>query len=325
MKSGDYYQLYGRKVWSDTPLHAPSHAPCDPDHRFLRGEPRTVTADTPAGTLVHLYRYSDTFGMTLTRHAAGYTLRFHYTCDFEISADLRRITWHADEKTDPELVPLFITGTVIAALLMLQGETTMHASAVQVGRHAIAFVGQSGAGKSTLAALLCGQPGVSLLCDDLLRLAPSKDGLLCHSGCGEVRLRSQAASLADGQEGGGSYTTPDKRTAFIPPLRSTCLPKLAAIVCPVPRRELLAPKVERLTARQALFELLHHPRIYAWTEDGACGKTQFAWFASVAKAVPVYKAELPWGPPFDPRVAQSLWDLPATVDIEDPAAREAWT
>ncbi len=75
----------------------------------------------------------------------------------------------------------------------LQGEISLHASAVAIEGRAIAFVGASGAGKSTIAAALCARSRAELAADDIVyvsyiygvpcvvptertnRLAPSSD------------------------------------------------------------------------------------------------------------------------------------------------------
>lgn len=62
---------------------------------------------------------------------------------------------------------------VLPAALRLRGCTVLHASAVEVGEHAIAFAGPSGSGKSTLAGELAAL-GHPLLADDYICLSADR-------------------------------------------------------------------------------------------------------------------------------------------------------
>ena len=85
---------------------------------------------------------------------------------------------------------------LLAFKLQVAGETVLHASAVQFGDSAVAFVGYSGMGKSTMATLCCAE-GALLVTDDLLRVDLSGDSARCYRGGGELRLRPNAAGLVD--------------------------------------------------------------------------------------------------------------------------------
>jgi hypothetical protein len=74
----------------------------------------------------------------------------------------------------PETITLedaatYLFGPVLALVLRLRGITTLHASAVSVGKSAIAFVGDQGAGKSTTAAVLA-QNGCPVITDDIVAI-----------------------------------------------------------------------------------------------------------------------------------------------------------
>ena len=58
---------------------------------------------------------------------------------------------------------------VLGLLLRLRGVTCLHASAVALADHAIAFVGSEGAGKSTTAALMA-RKGCAVISDDVVAL-----------------------------------------------------------------------------------------------------------------------------------------------------------
>ncbi|MRR12527.1 hypothetical protein EG835_08705, partial [bacterium] len=65
--------------------------------------------------------------------------------------------------------------------LALRGHVVLHASAVEAGGGAVAFVGESGIGKSTLAREL-GALGCRVLSDDLLRVEPRGPRVLVPAG-----------------------------------------------------------------------------------------------------------------------------------------------
>jgi len=67
--------------------------------------------------------------------------------------------------TDEEVLT-YVTGVVMGALLHQRGVLPLHAGAVVLGDHAVAFSGSGGAGKSTLVAALH-RRGHGLLADDV--------------------------------------------------------------------------------------------------------------------------------------------------------------
>ncbi len=68
-----------------------------------------------------------------------------------------------------------------------QGHFVLHASAVDLGGHAVAFLGASGRGKSTLAASFA-LAGAPFLTDDGLRLQWRGDGLIALPSHPSIRL-----------------------------------------------------------------------------------------------------------------------------------------
>lgn len=79
----------------------------------------------------------------------------------------REITIDPNPTVDEERLRLFLLGPVLALLLWQRGYLVLHASAVEIGEEAVAFVGGCGWGKSTLAAGLHSR-GYNLLADDVV-------------------------------------------------------------------------------------------------------------------------------------------------------------
>jgi hypothetical protein len=307
------YEMYGLTLQSAIPLPARlARSRQDPDHWIAWGDRRSVTADPPPGDIVSRWCLTETFGATLTGSADRYIYRIHHLCDFEISGDLQRIVVHFTPDGDEALVPLWIASSLVGVLLALRGETTLHASAVAIDGRALGIAGGSGAGKSTLAALLCQRPGVELVADDLLRLLPSGDQFLCVPGVPDIRLRQSAAGLAQDFLESCREITADSRVALRPPNLAAAPVPLHAIVLPRPGHDARPLRLMRLTGSRAMVALACCPRVRPWTHKNNL-RQQFDWFAAITRSVPVYEADLPWGPPFDPAIATALAELVATA------------
>jgi len=202
------------------------------------------------------------------------------------------------------MVPLLVGGNALAFVLTLAGECVLHASAVQTNGSVLAFVGAAGMGKSTLAALLCAS-SATLVTDDLLRLSRDGTGFRCFSGPAEIRLRSNAAELAARLPGVVARPTPDGRVAVRLEHDARPMPRLDTVVIPRPVRTRTTLAVRRLGPAEALFALFRYPRV-AGIRAPEVLENQFRAFAQMATTVPVYEAEIPWGPPFAPRLAEAL-------------------
>lgn len=93
--------------------------------------------------------------------------------------------------TWPDHLPLenaaaYLLGPVLGLLMRLRGVTCLHASAVSIDGHAVAFVGPSGTGKSTTAAA-CAKMGYPVLSDDIVALERWADCF--HAAAGHPQLR----------------------------------------------------------------------------------------------------------------------------------------
>ncbi|MGH7567650.1 MAG: hypothetical protein ACREL9_01580, partial [Gemmatimonadales bacterium] len=80
---------------------------------------------------------------------------------------------------------------------------------------------------------------------------------------------------------------------------------LRAIVAPRPARTAPELRVTRLPPVEALATLLAAPRVLGW-QAPAVLRAHFLACAHLVHHVPVYAADIPWGPPFDPALAADL-------------------
>jgi len=231
-------------------------------------------------------------------------LRYAGICDVVLDRGRRTIIVHPAFEADPGRIPIFLEGNVLAHALAAEDLLVLHASAVQVEGRALAIIGPSGGGKSTLAALLC-SVGARLVTDDALRVDPTSSGAVCYPGSHGIRLRPAAASLGREIDGATVQATADGRTKVLPTRRADAPLKLQAVLVPEPSREAQELQVRRLGAMAGLQELLRHPRLTVWRAPGPIGRL-FALTAEVAPGLPVYRATVPWGPPFPPGLAEEL-------------------
>jgi hypothetical protein len=131
----------------------------------------------PDGTLWALFH----------RQGDHYLLRFPGLADFEIGADGREVrAWRAPGASQPAVEHLFLNQAEPLALGR-QGQFVLHASAVDLGGYAVAFLGASGRGKSTLAASFA-LAGARFLTDDGLRLRWEGADLIARPAHPSIRL-----------------------------------------------------------------------------------------------------------------------------------------
>ena len=99
---------------------------------------------------------------------AGYRIRYEAQVDFHLSPDRRTLAVDVHDCPSATLRH-FLLDQVIPLVLSTQ-HIVLHASAVSVDGHAVAFTGSCGTGKSTLAALFA-RRGFRVLADDAVLLA----------------------------------------------------------------------------------------------------------------------------------------------------------
>ena len=308
------YEIHGLVVESEIALQARDADPgAEPDYRVRVGPPVDCPPSPPPGTVLGGFG-DDGFGYWVTedpRERGRWTIRYAGICQAELDRDAGALTVHRAVGGEPGMVPVFLEGSLLAHVLASEGLLALHASAVEWGGEALAIVGPSGWGKSTLAALFCAA-GARLVADDALRVDVSASSAICFPGSRRLRLREASAPLGHAIEEAALSETVDGRTAVRPvgvvdePLA------LRSALIPEPSREVERLEVERLGPTEAAKELLSYPRLTRWRTPEHIGRL-FRLTTDVAAAVPVYRATVPWGPPFAPGLAEELF---ASVGLE---------
>lgn len=116
-----------------------------------------------------------------------YLLRFPGFADFAVKTENFAVACHPVPGASSGTLQHLYLNQVRPLVLSLQGKLVIHASAVEIGGAAVAFVGSTGAGKSTLAAsfALAGHP---FLTDDGLVVEADGEDFMALPSHPSVRL-----------------------------------------------------------------------------------------------------------------------------------------
>ena len=156
-----------------------------------------------------------------------------------------------------------------------------------------------------MAALMCSE-GARLLTDDLLRTDFSTGQPRCYLGSVENRLRFVPSELGLANSGQGVPRTVDERVLHRPAAGTELCP-LVGVVSPVPDRSASQLDLVRLDAGTAVMELTANLNVRGW-RDVSRQRAAFVYVSRFAAVVPVYRARIPWGPPFRPDVTRALME-----------------
>jgi hypothetical protein len=178
------YLIFGLRVRSSHSLPGlqPAVEPIqqvDVSIRFGFSPPISKPQSATAEELVYVSSIRTQSGepaLRIWKIAAGGLLRMDYAdgTQFWLNAQGGEVWARWSEASSFEDAASYLLGPVFGYLLRLRGVTCLHASAVQCGGRAVAFIGAEGAGKSTTAAAMALR-GHAVLSDDIVALA-ERDG-----------------------------------------------------------------------------------------------------------------------------------------------------
>lgn len=228
------------------------------------------------------------------RTREGYLLRFPELADFEISGNALKVTCHPAPDVPRSTCDHIYLNQVLPLVLSRQGRQVFHASAVEIGEGAVAFLGESGRGKSTLAASFASS-GTRFLTDDGLSVEAGGEGFRVLPGHPSIRL------WQDSRE---ALLSPVSSSA--PPLVYTSKARMLAgtglAFCEVARPLKLAfflgagntrkVVVEPLAAAQALVEWIRHSFLLD-PEEKSLLASHFDRVAALADRVRCFRLDYP--------------------------------
>jgi hypothetical protein len=205
---------------------------------------------------------------------------------------------------DPLGIRALVLGPALAVALHQRGVLALHASSVLLPAGVVGFLGGSGWGKSTLAASLQ-RRGHQLVADDVTAVHAAADEITVMPAFPQLKLWPEAAAALglDPAALPRVSAAEEKRARAVPTRLPAGRLQLAALYVLLEDETL---RVERLSARDALLELVRHsfcaPRL---VELGA--GDHFLQCAAVARRVPVRRLRRP-------RVLARLDDVAALVE-----------
>ncbi len=309
------YRIFDLLLGSDFHLpELPTGAGRKPDLR-LQKLPPSLQGDTPAPWLHH---WPDTEGETslsLARVGKDFLLRCPQWADFRISADCSRIGVAAYPGTAAETVRHCLVDQVIPRVVAQRGRPVLHASAVEIGGAAVAFVGATGAGKSTLAGCFH-RRGYRLLCDDALALEHERRNTNAVPSYPGLRLWGDSPSLRPLLPAGESPANPavDKWRVRVSSGAPRDLP-LALLLVLAPRNTAGSdtPRLTPLAGAEAVMALVRHSfQLDVGDQRGTASKLDILGRV-VGEGPPIILLEYRQSPRALDHIVESVRDYAATA------------
>lgn len=304
------YRLFGLTLASDIPLTAPPGGDKPADLAFqLSTEPFDCSA--AAFRLVYESPRSTSGGeslATLERSDRFERLRFPHGAEFLMAPD--RIVAKPPEAGAESVLETRLLGPVLSYWLERRGLPTLHASAVDAGGQAVAFLSSQGGGKTGLAAALM-RAGHPLLTDDILPIE-ERDGIfLGRPGYPQMRMWPDEAGYFLGAFEDLDRVHPALSKRRVPvgsgrfgTFHGSPLP-LARLYLPE-RREGGSIEIREVSPRDAFIELVRHSFSPNLVEAAGlqAGRTEI--FARLVTKVPVRRLLYPSGFEHLEQVAETI-------------------
>lgn len=239
------------------------------------------------------------------RTPAGVLLRFPKLADFEVTADGSHISsWPAPGIPTATVEHLYLN-QVLPLALSKAGKFVFHASAVELGTGAVAFLAETGRGKSTLAAAFAVN-GRRFLTDDGLVLDPKDNGYLAMPSHPSIRLwhdSHERLLTADAPAAPPISYSSKARLLAGSDLKYCSEPRaLRAVYCLGPGTA-SSVSIEQLSAAESLIHWAKHSFLLD-IEDRSLISTHFDRLADLAERIPCFHLDYP----------RDFSDLPGVLD-----------
>ncbi len=205
-----------------------------------------------------------------------------------------------------------LLGPVLSYWLEQRGILALHASAVEVGGEAIAFLAAGGTGKTSLAAAFLAE-GDALVTDDVLALQPAARGFLALPGYPQLKLWPDLARQLFGERSALPRVLPGVEKLRAPVgagfgrFCHQTLPLTALYL--LERRPEDAGRDGRVVpvaSRDALIELVRHSFSPRLAEATQLQERRLTQFARLLREVPVRRLLVPSALELLPRVAEAV-------------------
>ena len=229
----------------------------------------------------------------LTQHGEleGFQLSYSDGARFVVDAAAGRVWGTYEPPLTSEDMATYFLGPVLGFVLRRQNITCLHASGVEILGQAVCFCGDAGYGKSTTAAALALR-GLPVLAEDIVALEECDGEFYAVPGYPRVCLWPESVSMLLGRDDALPQLTPvwEKRYLELDgqsaKFSQTKLP-LGILYLFSPRSsEQGTPRVERLSPREALLELVQNTYMN-WVLDREQRAKEFDTLCRLVQRVPV--------------------------------------
>ena len=229
----------------------------------------------------------------LTEHgeAEGFELSYSDGTRFVVDGAAAHVWGTYQTPLTAEDMATYFLGPVLGFLLRRRNITCLHASGVEIRGRAVCFCGEAGYGKSTTAAALALR-GLPVLAEDIVALEESGGKFHAVPGYPRVCLWPESVSMLLGRNDALPQLTPvwekcyleldGQRGKFATAKLPLGLLYLFAPRCDDPG----APRVEKLSPREALLELIQNTYMN-WVLDQEQRAKEFDTLCRLVQEVPV--------------------------------------
>jgi hypothetical protein len=282
------YRVYGLAVRSDIELSGwPAAAVPSAEAPAVRIRRVTVSAPEPPA---EAYTAAGRVEAGRVTFAIRGVARYDVERGSEVRVD-------PDPDARPEDVLLYLTGSVMGAILHQRGIFALHAAAVEVRGVAVAIAGPSGMGKSTLAATLVWRGG-RLITDDIAVVEPlSADEVGVWPGAARVKLDATGLEALQ-QPGAGLGPAGGNRDKYHLPVGA----EWGAEARPVPLKRLYIveygvgdARIETLSGMEAVRAVVDETYFLNLVPQLGVEARNFRSAAGVARAVRICRLVRPRG------------------------------
>ena len=204
--------------------------------------------------------------------------------------DGSKIIVSPEEGAEEKGFRFLVSGIALGLLLHLRGLVTLHASAVAIQDHAVAFVGPTGMGKSTTAAALHSR-GHSIVTDDLLVLDTAGDSVQAYPGFPHQKLTPESITKSANEDPdrvpkidpeGPKHSFAAEKNFLDEPLPLRCI-----YVLDYQEDEPSTPFSEAIKGKDACIELVRNSYVARLLPEEAVSPRQLKRSAKITQAVPV--------------------------------------
>jgi hypothetical protein len=228
----------------------------------------------------------------LTEHgeAAGFELSYSDGTRFVVDGAAAQVWGTYQPPLTAEDLATYFLGPVLGFVLRRRNIACLHASGVELHGHAVCFCGDAGFGKSTTAAALALR-GLPVVAEDIVAMEETGGEFRAVPGYPRVCLWPESVRMLLGRQDALPQLTPvwEKRYLELDGQRAKFteakLP-LGLLYLFGPRSDHDAPRIEKLSAREALLELVQNTYMN-WVLNREQRANEFDILCRLVRRVPV--------------------------------------